>query len=86
MNNPDEEEANTGARIAVLNGVGGTGHPFYAVLAQGIPRLIRVYSEEISGEEIKDQPGFEMNILVSGERAMIPALDHVEKELEALSL
>jgi len=84
MNDTDVDEAYSGNRIAVLNGVGGSKHNFYAVSVQGLPRLIRVYGEEVSGDEKLSEPAYDMNVLVSGERAMIPDLDYVEKQLEAL--
>lgn len=84
MNDTDVDEAYSGNRIAVLNGVGGTKFDFYAVSVQGLPRLIRVFGEEVSGEEPLNEPAYDMNVLVSGERAMIPDLDYVEKQLEQL--
>ncbi len=84
MNDTDVDEAYSGHRIAVLNGVGSTKKEFYAVSVQGLPRLIRVYGEEVSGEEQLSEPAYDMNVLVSGERAMIPDLDFVEKQVERL--
>jgi chemosensory pili system protein ChpC len=84
MNDTDVDEAYSGHRIAVLNGVGSTKKDFYAVSVQGLPRLIRVYGEEVSGEEQLSEPAYDMNVLVSGERAMIPDLDYVEKQVESL--
>ena len=84
MNDTDVDEAYSGDRIAVLNGVGGTKREFYAVSVQGLPRLIRVFGEEVSGEEKLSEPAYDMNVLVSGERAMIPDLDYVEKQVESL--
>jgi len=84
MNDTDVDEAYSGHRIAVLNGVGGTKNDFYAVSVQGLPRLIRVYGQEVSGEEKLSEPSYDMNVLVSGERAMIPDLDYVETQLESL--
>ena len=84
MNDTDVDEAYSGHRIAVLNGVGGTKKEFYAVSVQGLPRLIRVFGEEVSGDEPLSEPAYDMNVLVSGERAMIPDLDYVEKQIESL--
>ena len=84
MNDTDVDEAYSGDRIAVLNGVGGTKKEFYAVSVQGLPRLIRVFGEEVSGDEQLSEPAYDMNVLVSGERAMIPDLDYVEKQIDSL--
>lgn len=86
MHSPNLEEAQQGNRIAVLNGVGGTRLPFYALSIQGIPRLVRVYPDEISGEEaVTDKPGVQYQIAVSGERTIVPDLNHIEAELEKLN-
>lgn len=86
MNDPEEDEAFSGARIAVLNGVGVAKKDFYAVCVQGIPRLVRVYPSEIGGEEqVDDAPAFEMIVTVNGEKAMIPNLDYVEQQIETLA-
>lgn len=85
MNEPDMEDADQGSRVAVLNGVGGTKNDFYAVCVQGIPRLVRVYPQEVGKEELpEDQPSFELLVMVNGERAMIPNLDYVEQQLEGV--
>lgn len=86
MNDPEEDEAFSGARIAVLNGVGVSKKDFYAVCVQGIPRLVRVYPAEIGGEEqVENAPAFDMLVTVNGERAMIPNLDYVEEQIETLN-
>ncbi len=85
MNDPELEEAHEGKRVAVMNGVGGVDLDFYAVCVQGIPRLVRVYPQDIGNEEEpEDQPAFELLVLVNGERAAIPNLDYVEKQLSLL--
>lgn len=86
MNDPEEDEAFSGARIAVLNGVGASKNDFYGICVQGIPRLVRVYPAEIGGEEqVDDAPAFDLLVTVNGEKAMIPNLDYVEQQLEALA-
>lgn len=85
MNDDSFEDANQGRRVAVLNGIGGAPSDFYAVIVQGIPRLVRVYEQEIGKEEVpEDQPAFAFMVTVSGERAMVPNLDYVEEQLKAL--
>ena len=85
MNDPETDEAFTGSRIAVLNGVGTTKQDFYAVCVQGIPRLVRVYPAEIGGEEgFEQSPAFDITVSVNGEKAVIPNLDFVESQIEAV--
>ena len=84
MNDTDVEEAYSGYRIAVMNGVGGSDHKFYAISVQGLPRLVRVDKEGVSDDEELSEPAFAMNLLVSGERVMVPDLDYIEKQLKSL--
>lgn len=86
MNNVELDDAQHGSRIAVVNGVGKTRLPFYAISIQGIPRLLRVYPEEITQEEqLPDKPAMAWQMAVNGERMVVPDLDYVEAELEKLA-
>lgn len=70
------------ARIAVINGVGDHDKlPFYAFVVAGIPRLIRVYDQEIGKEEKKTGPAESMYVQVSGEHAVILDLDFIEEKI-----
>ena len=81
MNNPEIEDASQGARLAVINGVGECKLPFYAISVQGLPRLVRVFPEELSSEEESQDPAYDSLVMVSGERAVIPDLANVERQL-----
>ena len=52
MNAADVEDAGSGQRLAVVNGVGECQLPFYAISVQGLPRLVRVFPEELVEEEV----------------------------------
>ncbi len=85
MNNIELDDAQHGSRIAVVNGVGKTKLPFYAISIQGIPRLLRVYPEDITQEEqLPDKPALAWQMAVNGERMVVPDLDYVESQLEQL--
>lgn len=85
MNNIELDDAQHGSRIAVVNGVGKTKLPFYAISIQGIPRLLRVYPEDITQEEqLPDKPALAWQMAVNGERMVVPDLDYVESQLELL--
>lgn len=85
MNDDELEDAYQGNRIAVLNGVGESQQPFYALSVQGLPRLVRVFPEEMGNEqEATEEKSYDMYVQVSGERAVIPDLVAVEKELDAV--
>jgi len=85
MNNAEIEDADQGRRLAVVNGVGEFKDAFYAISVQGIPRLVRVFPEELgSQEDAVDDKAYDMTVMVSGERAVIPDLVTVERELNQL--
>lgn len=86
MNDSDIDEASSGHRLAVINGVGESRLPFYAISVQGIPRLIRVFPEEMGGEEPSSDMAYDVTITVSGERAVIPDLKAVEAELNRVTM
>lgn len=82
MNDPETEDAHQGQRIAVINGMGNSNLPFYAVSVQGIPRLVRVFPEELGNEEMaENDKAYDMLVMVSGEKAVIPDLMAIENEL-----
>lgn len=69
-----------GTRIAVVNGAGDL--PFYAILIQGIPKLIHIQeSDVVEVEAMHAGPYDEMAVNLFGEQAMIPNLEMIEDEL-----
>lgn len=70
-----------GARLAIVNGT-DSRLPFYAVLIQGIPKLIHVHEDEIVAvESVNTSLYDQMAVTVFGEQAMIPNLGMMEYEL-----
>lgn len=70
------------SRIAVINAIGGyCDMQFYALLVNGIPRLVQATEENTRAEETKNEKGVLARINVEGVNAIIPDLDLVEKEL-----
>jgi chemosensory pili system protein ChpC len=69
-------------RIAVLNGlVNNQLLPFCGIVADGVPRLMRVMSDELSDEEAQAGPAELVRVLVSGEPAVIPNVDFIQQEI-----
>lgn len=64
-------------RIAVLSGVHGQ-LPFYAVVAWGIPRLVRVRSQDVEPTEGMYTAIDDAFVAVGGELAIIPNLARIE--------
>lgn len=85
MNDPELDDAARGNRLAVLNGVGQSKRDFYAISVQGIPRLVRVFPDELGNEQdASEERAYDLHVQVSGERAVIPDLAAVERELDAV--
>ncbi|QIL90485.1 chemotaxis protein CheW [Microbulbifer harenosus] len=67
-------------RIAVLSSGNGEGDlPFFAVVLQGTPRLVRVTPEELAAREGECAMGELMHVALSGEVAVIPDLLAIEE-------
>ena len=87
MNDPNLEDVDCGERLVVINGQGESKRPFYGLAVQGIPRLVRVFPDEIGEQEtMSDDAVYDMLVMVSGERAIIPDLIEEEKRLNLLEL
>lgn len=72
--------AGDGGRIAVLNSGNPKGDlPFFALVLQGTPRLVRVTPDELAGREQPCRQGELMHVALSGEEAVIPDLPELER-------
>ncbi|WGL15107.1 chemotaxis protein CheW [Microbulbifer bruguierae] len=67
-------------RIAVLSTGQAEGDlPFFALVLQGTPRLVRVTPEELAGRDAECAMGELMHVALSGEAAVIPDLAEMEE-------
>lgn len=68
------------ARIAVINTIGEhkDSLPFFAIITQGIPRLVKVSDDIIKKTKQKKGAADAALIKVDGEDATIPNLDYLE--------
>ncbi len=70
------------ARIAVMNGVGGDERlPFFGIVTQGIPSLVRLHADELSRVEKKKGPADTMIVNTKDGEAAIPNVLLMEKML-----
>ncbi len=71
------------AKIVIINGVSNVDElPFWGIVTQGLPRLLRVMGQEIAEEENAScGPAELMAVYINGELAFIPNLDFIEKLL-----
>ena len=71
-------------RIAVCYSIGGSANwPLMGLLAQGIPRLLRVNKDAIqvaSGEEAGAKP-VRMSVSIAGESLVVPDLEYLQAKL-----
>lgn len=83
LNSQQAPAPNPNARFAVINGVGDNERmPFYAMLIQGIPRLVHVQQDGIQEVEAMNMGPYDQSaITMDGENAMIPDLDRIESTL-----
>ncbi len=67
-------------RIAVLNSIGTDPKklPFFGIVTQGLPRLVKVSKDIINQAESSDAPAEHSRIRVDGEDAIIPNLGYLE--------
>lgn len=80
---------NSQSRIAVLNAMDAkvSSFSFYAVLIQGIPRLVTLNDENITDSpEAEGGPYILRQTLVNGSPAIIPDQAQLESELGKLSI
>jgi len=68
------------ARIAVINNIGEhTGKmPFFALMTQGIPRLVKISEDLIKASRKKTGPADAALVRVDGEDAVIPDVNYLE--------
>ncbi|MCC5856576.1 MAG: chemotaxis protein CheW [Ectothiorhodospiraceae bacterium] len=74
----------TRARIIVMKGVNNRpGLPYFALVSQGIPRLLSVEDDVVEAldESMDDAPAVRMPVLVHGEPAFIPDVEYMEDQV-----
>jgi chemosensory pili system protein ChpC len=73
-------ETTSSARIAVINTIGEHQNAltFFAIITQGIPRLVKVSEDIIKKTKQKKGVADAAIIMVDGEDAIIPNLDYLE--------
>lgn len=81
----DEPFATQGTRrrVAILNNVTGDQNlPFCGIVTEGLPRLMRVMSDEIVEDaDAMRGPAETLRVFVSGERAAIPDIAYLQQRV-----
>lgn len=75
------------ARLAVLNATSGqSGHRFFALMVQGIPRMIKLTDQEVrEDKQTVISQAEEMAVITQLGKASIPDLDYLESLLVRLT-
>jgi len=61
-----------------------SGLPFYALAAEGLPRMLQLTSDDIANEPGRLGPAETVHVRVGTESAVIPNLEFVEREVASL--
>ncbi len=79
-NGADKVRRSRQARIAVINNIGEHARemPFFAVMTQGIPRLVKISEDLIKTSRKKTGPADAALVRVDGEDAVIPNVTYLE--------
>ncbi len=85
----DEAPAQASNRVVVLKALGGNAElPYFALLAQGFPRLVTVPRDGLLADAVEEDlpASVQMRVLLGDEAALLPDLDDVETKIgEALA-
>ena len=83
LDNNTDALPNNDSRLIIMNSLSGDrNQPFYALLSQHAPKLVRVFKEEIIEDSTSE--GIEKyRVTVNGEEAIIPDLEWMEEKLRA---
>jgi chemosensory pili system protein ChpC len=84
MNEASQPQIGQDARIVVLNTISGKNR-FYAMVIQGIPRTVKVESEDLVEEPVDTGPVEAMSVQVGGDLAVMPDLDAIEDQVAELN-
>jgi len=83
MNDAGQPQIGEGARIVVLNTITGR-NSFYAMVIQGIPRTVKVESDDLVEEPVDTGPVEAVSVQVGGDLAVMPDLDAIEEAVADL--
>lgn len=81
-----DESAQANSRVVVLKALGGSAElPYFALLAQGFPRLTTVPRDGLLADATEEElpAGVQMRVLLGDEAALLPDLDSVEAKIGA---
>lgn len=85
LNGGGAEARKAGRCMIVMNRARtASGLPFYALAAEGLPRMLQLTADDVSSESGRLGPAESVRVRVGTEAAVIPNLEFVEGELASL--
>lgn len=87
LNEHPQSRVANGRCLVVMNRASGSRGPdFYALIAEGLPRLLQVAAEDLVAQDDAAGPYASAHVQLGTETAVIPDLEHVERQIKMLSL
>lgn len=85
LNQPRSEAPALARCLVVMNRTGANGGlPFYALAADGLPRLVQLSDGDLSDQDGRMGKAEARVVRVGTENASIPSLDYIEREVARL--
>ena len=85
LNRPGEGRR-PGRCLVVMNRTAGSAAPFYALAAEGLPRLVQLVESDLSEKDDQPGPAETRIVRVGAEPASIPRMSFLEQQVGALQL
>lgn len=81
-NHISESRQGTNSRIAIMNVVSNQHYMrFFSVMVQGIPKPVSVVAANLQKQDESMTDGVAMKVLLSGQIALIPDMDNIERAI-----
>jgi chemosensory pili system protein ChpC len=85
--NGESSDPGAGRCLLVMNRARARqGRPFYGLVAEGLPRLVRLTGEDLVNQNVKLGPAEIASVRVGAEMATIPNLSFIEEQLGSLTV
>ncbi len=85
MNGAENSERRAGRCMIVMNRArSASGLPFYAIAAEGLPRMLQLDGEDVSNQKVRLGPAESVAVKVGTEAAVIPNLEFIETAVSRL--
>ena len=85
LNGAGESARKAGRCMIVMNRArSATGLPFYALAAEGLPRMLQLTADDLSNEPGRLGPAESVAVRLGTESAVIPNLEFIESQIASL--